>query len=539
MSYFRRSLCLAAALLTLPAPPVAAEEAPKVITLSSAEFRPNPLVVDEVWPVRGPTVPTYKLGAEGCRLSGNTTQQPTLLLDVKAPLDSLEASVLSDDEELALGFLLFAPDKSYHCGLGKGERLKLSPGRYAMHIVNERGGDTTGRTYYLALRDIKRPRAFADGVRTVSVPAAIETPLAVEGTLASARVMQDRSCRGGALFASAPDVLLKLTRPLPRLELALAWAPEGQRLRVYGPLETRGPSHVPECPPNDRWTQAMAEGTYALWIDAPKPRPGEAAAAWRIFATTPETKRDLLDRATEPGPQLTARQRLLFNHYPGIDGEKVRAQTRAGDELRRRLFLEAPAPLFVFAKVDTDASLLREENTRKLTLPRAGEPLLVVDVNSSEHLRVLTADGERFWLDPRAVTTQPPGPVYVPTEPRSTAVHPEDALALAHPDEHKKLAGHRALEKKLYDCYGEVWRKHDKTGRAYKYDLVTYRNGQVVMTENWGDKIDRMARAQCKAAQVEESLARLARELTSTRTQRRKAELSEIGANLKKRFPSG
>jgi hypothetical protein len=482
---------------------VGRSSASTVLTLD-ASFRPNPMYVDASIPEADATIEELGIRCEASNSTG-TSRSPAMILDLKYATDNL---TIESERPLVL---LREGGQGYYCGERGQISVKADAGRYAVRFLGE-GGKTT----HLVIHDTMRPIAFPDGIRTVEAPARLDKPFAIDGEVQATRAREPIVCWSDTrkplvTFPRTPDFFLKTTRPLTKVAIQMAWARGEQRVWLLGPMEavTARTDAGPKCVEKSRF-DLLSEGTYAVWVGDER---SAGTSHFRVVMTSETTSYDSLTTFGPPSAGLSMNERQLGLHYPFLG--HLLEKTRAAEDLQRRLFLEAPIELFVFARIDYEGM-------------RAGEPLLVLNGGT-----LLAADGVTFTPPPAAIATSP-AEIVVPKTPRLAEVNPSDALALARPEDGRKVAAWEARSKALHDCYDRVWRQHDRSGHASNIDIVTFKNGKAVSSENLGDRISRLAVQTCHPEPVEAALVALGKQLSASRLRARTEWLSEIAARMQK-----
>jgi hypothetical protein len=520
-----------------------AAAAPAAVVLKPG-FAPNPLVVEGV--ASPPTVqnPRGDYPFLQCGYGSYTSAEPAYQFTV--------AGQAQDIKIFAGGAWIVIQNEARHYDCGEQYQgrdhiqRKLAPGKYSVFFVSDSvGARPQPHGGNLVFEDVKRPIAFREGGRVIDVPAHPTEPILVDGTVAAQPEADRGWCQSGR-FGREPDFFVRSPQPVSELRIALAWSPKREWLRVLTPGDPRRPL----CPSKDATSMTfdLFEGTYAVWVGDAKAAPG---TPYRVAISTRDMKLDNLTTYSRPTPNMTLKQRAVGHHYWRLGRYKSPYDSKkAGhDELTRRLFLEAPKELFVFARVDLQPKqveyLARLEEWNKARLrdslpllapapPRAGEPLLVIQEGD-----FITADGEVVRLDSRLVSLDPPaGPPAVPRAPRVTEAPYQAAEELAESDEPKRRQAFNALAEKAQNCYIKYMDTHNRSGDARQFEVITRRGGEV-STENLADRLDRVASAQCHLDKVEKERPKITAALAAARTKRRTADLARIDERLRTLFAAG
>jgi len=375
------------------------------------------------------------------------------------------------------------------------------------------------------------PAQPAGPVRTVTLPDSLAKPFVVDGSL-SAAALEPRSD-----FAEQPDFFLETSGPLAQASI-LSVTP-GLAIGVLGPINEGTSLRAPsDGQRGDAGVQLgkVAMGRFAVWI---KRMDRAQAKTFRLVITDAKTVLDPLARFTDVDPARPVTARGLGQHYPFLDQRRTDAETA---EVHKRLFLESAADLFVFAVTDIGRELLVFEGP-KSEPPRAGEPLLVRGAGlggDGTGVTVLTSDGLSYTVPQQLLAPRPKAGVAVPKEPR-VAVQPADmTMRLTTDEDAPLLAAQKQLDEQVRACATPIWEKHDKTGHARDYDLVTYdKDGNVLSTENWGEKIDAMIRKQCPVEKAEKARVEMLAKLNENRRQRQIRSLQAIEQRLQTLFGTG
>lgn len=507
-------LVLATALVSSPA-----GAGPKVVKLSS-EMRPNPLIMESV-AFEMPTTVLSKTGFDCHDFEAVMPPQPALTLEVSGAPTQYHVKWS--------GHFLLKAGKSYWCG-NKDFRFEPAPGNYEFYpVVYSYEAKKGNRTGTLIIRDTKRPLVFVDGIRVEKLPATLEKPVVITGLVSSALSSHMPDRRSG-MWAAQPDFLVETSAPLTKVTVEIVSGSDQLRLSSFGPLDEMGPQNIP-------WgdkrmiSHDLFTGRTAFWVGAEQKLTG--AQTYHVAIYSNKTALDPMTRFTETNSNQSVQARVLARHLPFRPS--YLSLTKTDDMIHRRLFMEAQADLFVFALVDVDPDMMTLKEPREVTPPRAGEALLVEQVGVGQFgdgVTVSTADNVSFTVPAKLLTIKPPASIVVPKEPRVSAISYEQLVELSIESERPLVAAQEKLEDAAYTCAREVWKKEDTTGHASQYDIVTYRNGNVVSVENMGERINKLVRKKCPIERAEKGHAALVKKLAAGRMNRRLAELAAIKERL-------
>jgi hypothetical protein len=497
--------------------PTADTHVPPRVTLGEG-FGPNPKAVYDVrTPI--PTIKPSDLGAAGndCTSIGKTTPNPAIVFELTEDMDGSFAVSASGGFE---AMVLFTPGDKVWCG-----RLKTTvsfgewrAGEYQLYLTKRvyvPDEDDLGH-YTIEFEDTDRDQVYEAGIETRELGSLGEV-LVLDGAVRTDTGPPDSRRRGeydcnSVQFSEQPNYFIHTTRPLKDVELYLAWSSTDLVLRVHGPLHADGSRQTRQghCEKDNRLSYNKLEGTYAVYVGAPK---GSSAVDFSLLVRNGKTEIDRLYQAPSIPSGLAIADRSIINHYPYLDTmDDMYRRKHRGDETRMGLFRTAPVDLFVYPQFDLDDA--SAETRKGLTLPVKNEPLLVVDVHSKGKLQVLTADGELFWTWDKYLATAPDGVAAVPEALRQTDMDLRTSLEHASPADAKDVKAYNKKKDKFDKCYYKVMER-------YENKVQIKRRGDTYEVSDLEEKGDRVARKKCGESKLDKAAKKLHAKLLKSRTKRR------------------
>lgn len=362
-------------------------------------------------------------------------------------------------------------------------------------------------------------RFDASGAASLEVTAEPTEPFAL--SLAPPQTGESQVRLECGLLGPKPQAVLEVA-PVRAATLMVAYTREKRDYALVGPLDApRAEQHV-WCSSNLQLAQdEFLEGRYALFA-TPKTKGPQ-----RLLLLGPKTQRPAGFRASAPEDLkgLPLEARVIHQHYPFFSADAPKLVHPADFENVAALWRAVPAELLVTPKVELTPNLLRGS---KLTLAQ-GEPLLLLSF-SKEVAEVLTLDGEQVKVSPKFLLAQPPASVVAPAAPRGEdRIHPDDDVGFEFVTD--ALQSEHARFKKLDEKALACWQKNFNP-KGFDYDVVTYRNGEIVNVESLDVRFRKKAMTACKrdldaAANAGRALRS---KLTTVRKKRWEALLSDAKA---------
>lgn len=336
------------------------------------------------------------------------------------------------------------------------------------------------------------PRAVSGAARA-GVPAEVPGTLpALQGRPVDAR---HRSCAGLAMPAR-PDAIVDLGGDLKKVRFDLAMDDPAGRLVAHR-LDVPAKALDLDCPRKAGRAFRLSTGPgerWGLWVAAP---PAAAGQAWTITLSHGGMQGGALISTTEKRDDMPIAERAAARHFPNLQLSANRLPTDPADAhaLFARLWEAIDVRLLVYSD-GADAACRQDE----VLLPLEGGEARMVAVKLEGVLRTV----------PTATLKGSAAAPFVPEDPRAglpwQLLTDGDALkAWTLEQDHAAIDAFYARVAKFDACFEQAFRAKDSTGKAYEYNLVTYRDGEVVKVENWGSKVAKAAAKKCGADRIEQA----------------------------------
>jgi hypothetical protein len=205
------------------------------------------------------------------------------------------------------------------------------------------------------------------------------------------------------------------------------------------------------------------------------------------------------------------------------------------------LFEKLPRSLWVYARYDFDKDVVKptwlggmsgptEEDLLAVKYPKKNEPLLLVAEQTGT--AVISADGNRYRLKSRsAVVDAPDGEPVFPAKARNVTLDLDEGSEHADAKLVAAVAKHKKRAAKAEACWFKTVKKLGGfTSRGVKMYEVTYRNGEVVSVQDYGNKVSRRASKKCGVNRYRKAEEKLLRRLHKSYDVRAKKRLAAIAA---------
>jgi hypothetical protein len=447
----------------------------------SRDSSPNPVYLEAIAMPRT-DVPLRDL-VPGAPWGSYTTATPLLALQVGDGVARLEIVASG------VSLLAFLPDGRHVQGASPLVLDRPVAGTYRVHHLL---GAIEKASITLEITD--PTRGWGADVPVVAIPRPPDQPVVHVGTVrGERRALPGDKCRNG--FATEPDVILEIARPLRKVDLVLLRPNDKQRLRIVGPIEPGASRGTARCGAEVLHSDTL-HGTYAVFVGAPADEP---YGSFHLMLVADGTERAPFYASPKIPDDLPIERRVLRDHFvfqtdSWKSGARLRTPAAAAE-----LFTRAPRALFAYPKQDLTGYISAKHKGLEPMFPRASEPVLVTHA-VGRRVWILTADGEEYEVDREKLAGRPAGKIWLPTEPRRRNLS-FDALALGYGAERRDaLDAYRALKASREKCYYGEWSKVYPDGLPAGTDIyeITVRGGKVVKTQSALDRLHRKLRSKCK-----------------------------------------
>lgn len=460
---------------------------------------------------------------------GRLSSTPAVAITVPAAVKGTSVYVSGD----VRGAVLLAPDNQYYCrtherpedfSVGPAE---WKPGTYTLHILATEDGPQKVDVY---VRDHEHKVAFDDKVRKETLNTAPATPLVISGPVRTRIFQRNDHCRG--LFAEQPDAIIEATRPIGEMHLMLGWSPEKYRFRVEKLAASGGRPEGVYCEDDNELKFGNMEGRFAVYVGRST---RTDAGPYTLYAYGEKTERDMFQVAPTVPEKLATADRALPHHFPFLGDRHDDHAT--GDRIRQELFLRAPRQLFVYAKYDHDANSAKPWPSAYARYPKKGEPLLVLQDNGGDDLKVLAADAATYLIKRSGISEQPDGAVVVPTVSGVTILDRgrtanEQMTGPWEPEDAAVYAKYEAKDKAFDACADRIW-----DGVNPQIDVL-HKSWWNANRDNQIDAIKDATDRQISAACGRPALDKLRQETYAKIQQQRAARRADRLAKIRARFES-
>jgi len=422
------------------------------------------------------------------------TSAPIASIEIKQPLTSLHIAVVGGSND---GFVLRRGDAMWFgCTHSTGTVPTITglkdgwqPGRYDIYPIS-RYAKNARPDFQVEVFDPSKPAVWSDGAKKIAIAAKLPVPVFVEVTTKPGRQMRAEHAGWGCdkiAFASEPDIVLEIARPIPGLIVRPLPTANPVTLRRELRDAKRPDRGCPKTGQTSRGSQVTPsyhatsevhfdhddEGTYGISVGTPD---GDRPTMVTLMIYDASTKLDPFALHPYPGDAGALERRWLGLYFPQLDLRELDAtRDYAHAELTAKLFAMAPKNTLVYSKLDLDKDIASGPSD---AFPKRNEPLLVLDAEGTR-VEVLTADGLRYHVKSTHVLLAPDGEPALLTTPRALKkLSIGAAIALLPPAAKPLAAAHQKRLDAWEKCTARVWAPYGRQLPSYTrpagVDIVVY-----------------------------------------------------------------
>ena len=505
------------------------------------------------------TLNPKKAGFE-CGFGDYVSTAPNALITVEPGAENLMIRARSN-----VAGIMLSQDKQFFCATDDklrsiSDRVSLKPngltaGTYELRVllsstmakksVPGKGYQPQEVDVVLSFGDPSRGQTYDDSVKQISLAEAPQSPLFITGKTPGGEGFRYGDSRCRASYGPMPYAIFESDRPLGNIRFRSLWAAKPFELRMQelpkgdGPAKSEG--WCSDSHPRSTGLRNM-EGRVAIHLG----NLGEGGARpFGFVVLSADTVVDPFKLSPVPLPgKLDIPDRQLRHHFPFIEefvnqGRNVRVAlkfsekpSRQGseiDQLRQRLFMEAPKQLFVTPRYDLDKNSTRGTDG---DFPKKGETLLIYEASQrSQHFTTFRADGSR-WL---VLATALVHPDSFSVPPKTTRKFEEKhARGNAGPEDAPLLDKAKAASEKYDKCFDGATAAADRQIEAINNTRLHWTTYNKRRKDRIWDAAAAAAEQRCGKTKLKALQEQTDKDLVAARTQRINDRLSEIAARLSK-----